>query len=79
LKVKNRHVYDTPQRIREIKEEIDWIGRNQTELVDEGHLVILALPRKPEKKKKHKEKGEPRGKRREQKPKSPSSKRIAEA
>lgn len=77
--MKNRHVHDTPERIKEIKEEIDWVGRNQTELVNARHLVILALPRKPEKKKKQKEKGEPRGKRREQKPKSPSSKTIVEA
>lgn len=79
MKIRNKHVYDTAVNIRAIKEELDWIARNDTELVDPCHLVVYALPRKPEKKKKQKEKGEPRGKRREQKPKSPSSKTIVEA
>lgn len=48
-KIKNRHVYGTPEFLKQVKEEIDWNGRNDTEMLDEGHLVVYALPRKTKK------------------------------
>lgn len=42
------HVYDTPERIKEIKEESDFIGRNVSRIDrdDPRHLTIYALPPK---------------------------------
>lgn len=51
MKIRNRHVYDTPARIREIAEETRWIGRHDYEIIDEGHLVIYSIPRRKVKKK----------------------------
>lgn len=48
MKIKNRHVYDTPERIKEIKEESDWIGRNVSRIDPNNprHLIIFAIPPK---------------------------------
>lgn len=72
MKIRNKHVYGTPEELRLVKEETDWIGRHQSYMEDENHLVILALPRKKEAKRKVRveESEQPkRGPRREQKPK----------
>lgn len=56
MKIKNKHVYATPQRIREIAEEEQWIGRHRYRVVDPEHIIIYALPeRKKTKKEKRKE------------------------
>lgn len=48
-KIKNRHVYGTPEFLRAMKEELDWNGRNDSEMLSDDHLVIYALPRKSKK------------------------------
>lgn len=47
-KIQNKHVYGTPERIKEIKEESDWIGRNVSRIDREnpGHLIVFAIPPK---------------------------------
>lgn len=55
MRIKNKHVYASPARIQEVAEETKWIGRHDYKIVEEGHLVIYALPlktKKPSKKQK---------------------------
>lgn len=59
-KIKNKHVYGTPERIKEIKEECDYIGRNVSRIVEPGHLVIFAFP--PKKRSRPKPEEEEKGK-----------------
>ena len=64
MKIKNKHVYATPARINEIAAETQWIGRHRYEIIDEGHIVIYALPaRKKTKKEKSKEAAERKSRR----------------
>lgn len=46
--MKNKHIYGSPERIKAIKEESDWIGRNVSRIdrEDPGHLIIYAIPPK---------------------------------
>lgn len=47
-KIRNQHVYGTPERIREVHEECEWIGRNVSKIDADnpGHLTIYAIPPK---------------------------------
>lgn len=52
-KIKNKHIYGTPEEIKRIKEESDYIGRNVSRIAKDGHLIIFAIPpkrRKPKQK-----------------------------
>lgn len=49
MKARNKHVYASPARIQEVAEETKWIGRHDYKIVDEGHLVIYALPQRAKK------------------------------
>ena len=53
-RIKNRHIYATPQRIKELKEEYDWMGTWVTQIdpLDSGHLIVYAVPPKRRSKKK---------------------------
>lgn len=48
MKVRNQHVYATPERIKQLHEECEWIGRNVSRIdpKNHGHLIIYALPPK---------------------------------
>lgn len=52
-KIKNQHHYASPARIKEMKEELDFIGRWVTQIDpdDPGHLIVYALPPKRKTKK----------------------------
>lgn len=55
MRIKNKHVYASPERIREVAEETKWIGRHDYRILEDDHLVIYALPlktKKPSKKQK---------------------------
>lgn len=57
-KVKNAHYYATPERIREMKSEYDFIGRWVTKIDpgNPGHLIVYAVPpKKRDRKKEEKE------------------------
>ena len=45
-KVRNKHLYGTPEQIKAWKEESDWIGRNMSRITEDGHLEIFAIPPK---------------------------------
>ena len=47
-KIKNKHIYAKPERIKEIKEELDFIAYWVTRIDpdDPGHLIVYALPPK---------------------------------
>lgn len=49
MRIKNKHVYASPARIQEVAEETKWIGRHDYKVVEEGHLVIYALPQRTKK------------------------------
>ena len=63
-KIRNRHIYGTPEEIKRIKEESDYIGRNVSRIAKDGHLIIYALPPKKKKRPKTEEKKESANKRR---------------
>lgn len=45
-KIKNQHIYGTPEEIKRIKEESDYIGRNVSRIAEDGHLIVFAIPPK---------------------------------
>lgn len=42
-KIKNLHLYGTPEELTLKKAEYDWAGRNATRYAEDGHLIVLAL------------------------------------
>lgn len=51
-RISNLHLYGSPERLKALKEEYDYIARNATRMVAPGHLVVLALAPKAKKQKK---------------------------
>ena len=47
-KIRPKHVYGTAERIKQVHEECEWIGRNVSRIdpEDPGHLIIYAIPPK---------------------------------
>lgn len=49
-KARNYHVHGTVEQINRLKEEYEFLGR-VCRIEEPGHLIVLALPPKKEKKK----------------------------
>lgn len=50
MKVDNLHIYGSAEHLAALKADYDYSARNDTRMLDENHLVVLALPSKRKKK-----------------------------
>lgn len=62
---KNQRFYGTPERLQELADEIEFIGREHYLDLKNGMLIVFALPRKHKKSPKTKEEKKTRNKREE--------------
>jgi len=62
-KVKNLHLYGTPEQVKAWKEEYDYSAKNQSRIDPEnpGHLIVFAFPPKNKKEKKKVEESTEKG------------------
>ena len=53
-KTKNYHYWGTPEKVAALYDDYTFIGR-RAKIVEPGHLVVFALPKKKEKHEKEKQ------------------------